>query len=376
MQRLRIKERPDWQQIVENQGFMFHSIDEKYWDESVCYAFSEREILNLEKATNQLFEMCMEAMQRIIDKKLYALFKIPPEFHELIAFSWENDLPSIYGRFDLAYNGHEIKMLEFNADTPTSLLESAVIQWFWLQDFDKNKDQFNSIHEKLISHFKYLKPDLRSGEVHFACVKESVEDYMTVAYLMDCAGQAGLDTNFLYLEDIGYNTKEGRFEGIKNEKINTIFKLYPYEWMLAEEFGKYLGSTKKETHWIEPAWKMVLSNKMILRVLWEMFPNHQYLLETSLTPPLSGNYVRKPFLSREGANVQVVRYGKILAETQGTYGAEGYVYQQYMNITDSDGFTPVLGTWVIGGEAAGMGIRETSGLVTGNLSRFVPHYFV
>jgi glutathionylspermidine synthase len=374
MNRKIIEPRPDWEKTVESQGFMFHSTDDTYWNEAVCYEFKKDEILAIEAATTELFEMCLAAVQHVIDQELYEEFKIPPQYAELIEYSWENDLPSLYGRFDLGYDGSEIKLLEFNADTPTSLLEASVIQWFWLQDFDKNKDQFNSIHEKLIAHLKYISPYMLSQEIHFACVRDSIEDYMTVAYIMDCAKQADYTPKLLYMDDINYHEKSNRFLGVQDDPIRDIFKLYPYEWMVKEEFGQFMIDSKEKTRWIEPAWKMILSNKMILKVLWELYPNHKYLLETDVQP-LASSYVRKPILSREGANVQIVENGKVIAETDGEYGGEGYIYQQYFKIPDFEGHTPIIGSWLIGGQAAGMGIREVEGLITHNFSQFIPHYF-
>ncbi len=375
MDRYKIKPRPNWQKIVESQGLNFHSSDNIYWDESAHYIFREKEILEIETATNELFEMCLKAVQHIFDNKLFPDFNIPDQFIELLEYSWEKDLPSIYGRFDLAYDGKEIKMLEFNADTPTSLLEASVIQWYWLQDVDAGKDQFNSIHERLIAHLKNLEPYFYSGDFHFSCAKDTEEDYLTVAYIMDCAQQAGYNVKFIYIDDIVYNDKKNKFQGIDKEDIVNIFKLYPYEWMMKEEFGKYLISTKDKTNWVEPAWKALLSNKMILKVLWDIFPNHKYLLETNISP-LQYSYVRKPKLSREGANVQIVENGRIKAETKGEYGREGYIYQEYFKIPHFDQNFPVLGSWIIGGEAAGMGIRESNSIITDNSSRFIPHYFI
>ena len=375
MERHIINPRTNWQKIVESQGFVFHSAGgQPYWNESAFYSFREWEILAIEKATNELYHMCLEAVEYIISKKLYSKFEIPDHFIEIIEYSWQKDLPSIYGRFDLAYDGHQIKMLEFNADTPTSLLEASVIQWFWLQDIDARKDQFNSIHEKLIGHWKFLAPYLFKGDLHFTCVKDSAEDYMTTAYMIDCAQQAGHSVKFIYIDDIGRDEKKNKFLGIDNEPITNIFKLYPYEWMVNEEFGKYLVDNKENTNWIEPAWKALLSNKVILKVLWEIYPNNPYLLKTDLSS-LNYSYVRKPKLSREGANVQVVENGKIIAETGGEYGEEGYVYQEFFKIPNFDGNVPIIGSWVVGGEAAGMGIRESNTLITDNLSKFVPHYF-
>ena len=126
---------------------------------------------------------------------------------------------------------------------------------------------------------------------------------------------------------------------------------------------------------IEPAWKMILSNKGILPVLWGMFPGHPNLLEAAFDDHhLGGDYVRKPLLSREGENILVRRNGEWMG-TSGTYGEEGYVYQRYAALPEFSGNYPVIGSWVIGGESAGIGIREDRSEITTNGSRFIPHYF-
>ncbi len=115
----------------------------------------------------------------------------------------------------------------------------------------------------------------------------------------------------------------------------------------------------------------MLSNKAVLPLLWELFPGHPNLLPASFEP-LRGDQVKKPVLGREGANISVIRGGRTVAETPGDYGADGFVYQQYAALPDFGGLRPVVGSWVVDGEPAGMGIRE-DGLITGNLARFVPH---
>ena len=208
MKRISITPRENWQQAVEKIGFGFHSTNVPYWDESAYYQFSSDEISHIENATNQLWDMCLHAVQFVIDQKQYNKFFIPEWFVPHIEKSWNEDHPSIYGRFDFGYDGTQLKMLEFNADTPTSLFEAGIVQWYWLQDFDKNKDQFNSIHEKLIDSWKYLKEYLYAGPLHFSCIKMSLEDLTTTEYLRDCAIQAGIDTKLIYMDDIGWNAKE------------------------------------------------------------------------------------------------------------------------------------------------------------------------
>ena len=166
MQRLKRDPRSNWQAEVENLGFGFHSGDISYWDESACYTFTESEINEIEKATAEVYRLCLAAVEHIITNKRYEQFQIPAGCISLIEKSWNNDEPSIYGRFDFSINKGQIKLLEFNADTPTGLFEAGIVQWFWLQDVDKQQDQFNSIHEKLIAYWKYLVPYLNEGILH------------------------------------------------------------------------------------------------------------------------------------------------------------------------------------------------------------------
>lgn len=373
MQRISITPRNNWQQAVEQLGFGFHSTNIPYWDESAYYQFSMEEILNLEKATAELWDMCLQAVQFVIDTRQYDKFHIPEWFVPQVEKSWNEDHPSIYGRFDLVCKNGEIKLLEFNADTPTSLYEAGIVQWYWLQDLDKNKDQFNSIHEKLVDYWAYLKQYLLPGKLHFTCVKRNLEDLTTTEYLRDCAIQSGLDTKLIFIDDIGWDEYRKVFLDLEEEEIRNIFKLYPYEWMVQEAFGRNITEDRNKAVWIEPAWRMILSNKAILPVLWHLYPDHPYLLKAYFDQGDLVDYVKKPILSREGANIEIIREGKTIQKTGGDYGTEGYIYQDLCTLPEFDGRYAVIGSWVIGQQPAGIGIRENDDLITSNASRFVPH---
>jgi glutathionylspermidine synthase len=262
------------------------------------------------------------------------------------------------------------KLLEYNADTPTALVEASVAQWFWLQDTQPSADQFNSIHERLIEAWKRF----AGSTVHFSSIKEHPEDEQTVLYLRDTCEQAGVRTRSVFVEDIGWDEKQRCFVDLDCEVIQRCFKLYPWEWMWHEEFAPQLATDG--TAFIEPAWKMLLSNKGLLPVLWDLFPGHENLLPAYDEPAALGeSYVRKPRLSREGSNVSIVERGTVLEETSGDYGEEGHIYQALAPIPNFNGHRPVFGVWVVDHEAAGLGIREDTRRITGNLSRFVPHFF-
>ncbi|PSL47944.1 glutathionylspermidine synthase [Chitinophaga niastensis] len=373
MQRIITAPRNNWQAAVEKLGFGFHTTDVPYWDESVYYSFTMGEITNIEKATQELWEMCLGAAQHIMDNNLYVRFGIPEWVIPYIEASWQEDHPAIYGRFDFCYKNGQLKLLEFNADTPTSLYEAGIVQWFWLQDMDKSKDQFNSIHEKLIDGWKTLKEYLHPGKLHFTCLKQTLEDLTNTEYIRDCAMQAGLDTKLVFVDDLGWNENTRVFVDMEEEPITNMFKLYPWEWMVREDFGRHIPEDNNRTFWIEPGWKMLLSNKALLPILWELYPNHPNLLPAYFDAHGMQRFVKKPILSREGANIDLVDNGKLLQYSEGNYGREGYIFQELFELPCYDGKYPVIGSWVIAQQPAGIGIRESDTLITDNKSRFVPH---
>jgi glutathionylspermidine synthase len=375
--------RDGWETKVEKLGLTFHHSYEAsgehraYWDESVYYMFSSREIDELEAATNELHQMCLAAAEHVIEKDRFAELAIPPEAIPAIRSAWEREPPAIYGRFDLRYDGTSPpKMLEYNADTPTALLEAAVIQWYWHAELNDWRDQFNSNHEKLLDKWVELKDHLRSNTVHFCHAdNRDTEDLMTAMYMRDVAMQAGFETDSLLMDQIGWDHEHACFVGLNDEPMHTVFKLYPWEWMLSEKFGAYMLQTHEQMDWIEPIWKMLLSNKGILPILWELYPDHPNLLPAYFDGPHDmAEFVVKPLLGREGANIRIVTRSREW-ETTGDYGDEGFVYQQFAGLPNFDGAFPLIGSWVIDQESAGIGIRESSSLITDNVSRFVPHVF-
>jgi glutathionylspermidine synthase len=386
MKRMTTTARAEWEKRVEEQGLIFHTTDEgRYWHEGVYYEFTAAQIDVLEAATNELHEMCLDAVQHVIDRRRYAELHIPEVAIPMIERSWEEEWPSIYGRFDLAFDGSgQPKMLEYNADTPTSLLEASVIQWTWMEDRFPHLDQFNSMHDKLIAWWKEILPYMKGDHLYFTSMDDR-EDFMTSTYLADTAHQAGIPTEYIVATDIGYDSATGAFVDLNERNMRNVFKLYPWEWVIDQFGAQVVGSlAARRTTWIEPLWKMVLSNKGILPILWDLNPGHPNLLPTyfeqEASPDfLAWDHVRKPLLSREGANVEIrrgaVAGGGVIEARGGEYGEEGFVVQELTELPGFEGSYPVIGSWVIGGEAAGIGIRETDHLITDNFSRFVPHVF-
>ncbi len=369
MRRVRMAERPGWRRRQEELGFGFHSVGGRYWVEDAAYELTAAEIDTLEDATNELERLCLQAVERVIAGNLFGRLGMNAAAAALATESWRRRDRNIVGRFDLRFDGTgPPKLYEYNADTPTALFEASVVQWHWFAETGIAGDQFNSIHERLIAAWKASR--LPPGTVHFACDPDSAEDTVTTEYLRDTCAQAGRDTQFIALQDIGI--REGRFVDLADRPIGALFKLYPWEWLLQDEYGPFVAGAT--TRFVEPAWKMILSNKGILAILWEMFAGHPNLLPASLAEGgVAGAAVRKPLLGREGANIAVLAEGQA-SETAGPYHGP-YVWQAYLPPPVFDGNHAVIGSWVIASQSAGIGIREDDGPITVNTSRFVPHYF-
>ncbi|QGW66294.1 glutathionylspermidine synthase family protein [Lysobacter soli] len=364
MRRESISPREDWRARVEALGFDFHTPDGPYWVEDACYRFNAAEIERIEAAGNALHAMCLEAVARVVERGDYAPLGLDDRAATLVERTWRAGEKALYGRMDLAYDGHgEPKLLEYNADTPTSLFEASVVQWYWLEETRAGGDQFNLIHEKLVERWRDVLPEHAS--VHFAGCLESREDEATLEYLRETCAQAGFDARWLDISDIGW--RDAAFVDLADRPITQLFKLYPWEWMMAEPFAAHLGMAA--TRWIEPAWKQVLSNKSLLPLLWQLFPDHPNLLPASHDPrDIGGPVVAKPRHGREGEGVFIAERGIAFAEP-------GVVYQAFAPLFRGEGGHALLGAWIVGDEAVGLGIREDDDAVTRNTSRFVPHCF-
>jgi glutathionylspermidine synthase len=380
MKKIQIEERPGWRNYAESVGFNFHTFDgEAYWDETAYYQFSLAQVEDdLEAPTEELHQMAISLVSEILaDEQKLTQLAVPEPYWDWIKQSYDSAQPHLYGRLDLAYDGTgPAKLLELNYDTPTSLYESGFFQWVWLEDqilrgkLPANADQFNSLQDQLEHRFANLQ---LAEPFYFSSVSNNIEDKGTVLYLLDIAQQAGIDARFLGLDEIG--EIDGQLVDTENFPIQTMFKLYPWEFMVREDFGRHLLTSK--TQWLEPAWKMLLSNKGILPLLWQKYPNHPNLLpaffETAATQPLTAGWVRKPLYSREGANIELVDPEGQRLQVAGPYDDAPFIRQAFHALPKFDQSYTLIGSWVVGDSAAGICIREDNSLITKDSSRFLPH---
>lgn len=394
MERISLEPRPDWQATAEDLGFTWHhDSGATYWDETAAYGFTLQEIEEgIEAPTAELQALCLDLVDEAVkSERLMEQLEIPEPMRDYVAGSWARRDPSLYGRMDFAYDGQQegsrgpAKLYEYNADTPTSVYETAVFQWLWLEQqiaagvLPGDADQFNSLHEQLVERFAAIFPPPATGErgfVHFSSDPDFVEDRQTVRFLEDLASQAGLDPQFVAIDQIGLNA-DGRFVDHENWLIGALFKLYPWEQMLRDDYARPLPDAQVTV--LEPAWKAILSNKAILPLLWERHPGHPNLLEAYFdddpdAASLGSSYVRKPLFSREGANVEMTIEGAAQPVLDGGYGEGRFIRQALHAPPVFAGNHVIVGSWLVGNEPAGIGLREDSGPITRNTSRFLPHF--
>jgi glutathionylspermidine synthase len=381
MRRIAMRERSDWRATAERCGFRFHTIDgERYWDETACYAFTLAQIEDdIEAPTAELHAMALDLVADVIASEgLMRRLAIPEPFRDWIADSWRAREPHLYGRMDFSYDGNgPAKLLELNYDTPTALYEAAFFQWVWLEEqiargaLAQGVDQYNLIQENLIDAFATIARAL-PAPLYLSAANDSDEDQGTIAYLDDCARQAGLATRRIAIEDIGL-AEDGRFTDLEDRPIEALFKLYPLEFMFGEAFGKALPGSRCQL--IEPPWKAILSNKGILPLLWEKYPDHPNLLPSFFHDggSLPRGWVRKPLLSREGANIALRLESGECLRTDGPYVDGPFVRQQFHPLPQFDGRHALVGSWMVGDRASGIGMRDDATPITRDSSHFVPH---
>ncbi|CAH0309977.1 glutathionylspermidine synthase family protein [Roseomonas sp. CECT 9278] len=359
-------------------GFTFHAPDDReYWTRDACYALTDRAVASLEAAARELDAMIGAAVDAVVRRGDYAAFGFTDRLAALVEASHRAAEPSLYGRFDfrLAPDG-AIKLFEFNAETPAALLEAAVVQLAWFEEAPAARlgsDQWNRIDDALVARWPALRlPPL----VHFAAEHHREDEVAQVAYLMATARAAGHEAAFLPVEEISWQEGPG-FVTPAGTPLRACFKLYPWDWLDAEEGGRLLPLGR--TRWIEPARRMVAANKAILVTLWEMFPGHPLLLPAALDrAAIDGPAIGKPALGLEGHGMRV----EGVAEDVSTDIAEGLppsptIWQAWSPLPghatpQGDAF-PVMGVWMVGNEPCGLGIREGDELVTTLEDRFVPH---
>ncbi|MDX4012529.1 glutathionylspermidine synthase family protein [Aliarcobacter skirrowii] len=376
---------------LESIGFTWHTdSDESSYIANELVVISEEEAEAFYEATNELYDMFIEGAQYVIDNELFHELNIPFNLVEVIKESWENDVHwHLYSRFDLAggVDGKPIKLIEFNADTPTSLFETAIIQWAMLKKNGLDESsQFNNLYDALKDNFKRiitLDSDIEKFDEYysklgwkilFSSISSSSEDINTTKLLQHIASEAGFNTDFEFIENVNFSD-DGIFKD--DELFEFWFKLIPWEDIAIQESELALILTEiiKEKRAIifNPAYTLIFQSKAFMKILWDLYPNHPLLLETSFEPLKGKKYVEKKAFGREGANIKIINSdGSVEIENGGDYEGHKSIFQEYVDfVKDSKGECYQAGVFYAY-EACGLGFRR-GGKILNNMSKFVGH---
>ncbi|TKX31306.1 glutathionylspermidine synthase family protein [Campylobacter estrildidarum] len=372
---------------LEKIGFSWHTDEDGsdyISDTLVCVKESEANAYY--EAANELYDMFVAAAQNVIDNNRFDELGIPFNLIDAIKMSWENDVHwHLYGRFDFSggLDGKPIKLLEFNADTPTSLFESAILQWAILKQNNMDEShQFNNIYEALMENFKRLvtlNDDIslfenyyQGWKILFSSIAGSKEEEITTKLLAHIANEAGFETNFSYVDEVEFS-EEGIFKDGNNYEY--WFKLIPWEDIAVEEGDLAMLLTQimrnQKAIILNPAYTLLFQSKGIMKILWELYPNHPLLLETKDQPLTGKNFVKKPVFGREGANISVIKNEEILKENEGPYENNKFIYQEYTELNSYENEYYQAGVF-FAYEGCGLGFRK-GGLILDNSSKFVGH---
>ncbi|WP_096015596.1 MULTISPECIES: glutathionylspermidine synthase family protein [Campylobacter] len=375
---------------LESIGFGWHTdLDGSRYIADELVSITDDEAEKFYEAANELYDMYVAAAEYVIDNDLFHELGIPFNLVDIIKASWENDVHwHIYGRFDLAggIDGKPIKLIEFNADTPTSLFETAIIQWAMLKFNNINEaKQFNNLYEALVENFKRLitleedtsKFDeyYEGWKILFSSIAGNNEDENTTRLLEAAARDAGFECGFAFVDEVGFDDDEGIFWNEKNWEY--WFKLIPWEMIAIDESDlaliiKNIINNQKAII-LNPAYTLLFQSKGIMKILWDLYPNHPLLLQSSFEPLKGKKQVKKPFLAREGANVSIINSdGNIEAQNGGEYDNGKFLYQEFAEFAkDSNGDSYQAGVF-FAFEGCALGFRKGKDIID-NYSKFVGH---
>ncbi len=376
-------------EFLESIGFYWHTDSDKtpyVCDEAVVITEDEAEAYY--EVANTLYAMFVEAGEYVIENELFHEIGIPFNLVDAVKKSWENDVHwHIYGRFDLAggVGGAPIKLLEFNADTPTALFETAIVQWALLKANGLDEaGQFNNIYEAIRDNFKRLivldgdielfEEHYRGWKILFSSVRGDIEDENTTKLLQKMADDAGFHTKFAYVDEVGFSDEDGIF--FENEQYEYWFKLIPWEVIAVEEGDLARILTKimqnQKAIILNPAYTLMFQSKAMMKILWDLFPDHPLLLQTSFEP-LGIKQVQKPFFGREGGSVKILDAGGDLLEAaDDIYEGQPGIFQEYVELPkDATGRSYQAGVF-FAYEGCGLGYRR-GGEILDNMSKFVGH---
>lgn len=370
------------------------------------YIISEEFRKEISIATEKLgkvFSKTVTYVQNCHDQ-IFEMLGIPKEAHEAIRNAVFSDIVTTVGRFDFALTQEGLKMLEFNADTPTSIVEAFYVnneacQFFGLDNPNHMLDlNIETAFLKILR--QYQKLGYSTDTIVFSALGWHDEDRVTTEFLLQ---KSGLNGKFIPLEDL--RVYEDRLCYWENgpQPIDVWYRLHALE-KLAEEKdsdGYPTGAhvidlvARKKLALINPPSAFIAQTKALQALIWNLHEmkefyteqEHEtiskYMLPTYMENNFLGvhSFVVKPVYGREGGAVSLFTADGTLitSDKEESYWDQPMIYQQKAELEEIEVNTlngafkgrGLWGSFLIGGHSSGICLRVGE-LITGNLSYYLP----
>ena len=352
-------------------------------DRNRYFSISRTAQQELKRATNELHALFLHATHTVLTTpELQKHFNIPDVLWPRIRQSWDNRRNEmITGRFDFCLTEAGLKLYEYNADSASCHMECGKVQGKWAEYYrcETGVDAGEDLYDQLVTAWR--KTGI-TGTVHIL-VDDVDEERYHALYMQDAMTAAGIRSKCLTgFEGLAFNAHR-EVEDADGELIEWVWKTWAWETALEELRQQLLSNpdqppasprlldvlTRPDTMVFEPLWTVVPSNKAILPVLWDMFPDHPYLLESRfrLNEGLrQQGYVSKPIAGRCGQNIRLHDADSgLIDETGGAFEQQNLIYQAICPLPRIAGYNVQLCTFSVAGNYAGSCVRvDQSPIIT------------
>jgi len=372
MYRKTLSPRRDFEERALQMGFDYH--DEggvESWTDDVCYMLTGAEAISVMDAVSELHEMSERVVEHLLDRPDLLIGCGIPDY-AIRRMRQSRDVPAIMGRMDLGLSAgsDQLKLIEYNADTPFTFIETALIQSDRIEQEGLGINPSAYMINNAINGFRAFLSAAHSPHLHLATYTECLEDRRHVEFYGWMAKMAGAQSvKIVHIKDLR-PTPDGDFVDADGERVETLYKLYPWEWIFHDRAGQAFTESRMTIG--EPLWRTLLNNKAFLCVLSDLYPGHPLVLKAKWSPGGMESYVTKHCYGRGGQNITIIRDGETVASSVGGYQRYRPLYQEYLPLRREDGFGVQLGAWCIAGRPSGIIAREDRNLIIHSASRLAP----
>jgi len=354
---------------------------------------SESAFKEFRHASNEMHAMFMQATDHVLENDaLLERFGFPRVLWPRLRQSWNNRRNHmITGRLDFSVSEHGVKVYEYNADSASCYMECGQVQGRWAE-MNGCKEGWNPgdhLHEMLVHAWKKSTID----DVLHIMLDNDLEETYHALYMKAAIEEAGIPCKVIRgLSELVWDD-DGSVVDRDGLRIRWVWKTWAWETaldQLRDECSEDELPTlpdqsavllhpkprlvdvllRKDVKVFEPLWTLVPSNKAILPVLWELFPDHPNLLDAqfNLTADLRQNgYVAKPIVGRCGSNISIVGSGEhVIEATDGQFDNRELMYQEFFELPNLGGRHMQISTFVVDGRYSGACVRvDASPIITG-----------